>query len=86
MEQICEGSKQFHPSSEEFDSGVDDLAEPRRYIVWSSYMNSHILPSFIISFKAPPSIGEQSSTLVGLEYPTGDLNFENWAFGFKFNV
>lgn len=81
MEQISEGSKQFHPSSEEFDSGVDNLADPRRYIIWSSYMNSHILPTFIVSFKAFTSAGEQSSALVGLNW---NLNFEDRALNFKF--
>ncbi|GMI87776.1 similar to RCD one 2 [Hibiscus trionum] len=47
----CNG--RFHPSSPEFDSGVDNLSDPRRYIIWSTYMNSHILPGFIISFEAP---------------------------------
>ena len=51
-EQIRAGSEQFQPSSEEFDSGVDNLDEPNKYIIWSCYMNSHILPSFVISFKA----------------------------------
>ncbi|KAK8522492.1 hypothetical protein V6N12_056200 [Hibiscus sabdariffa] len=47
----CNG--QSHPSSPEFDSGVDNLSDPRKYIVWSNYMNSHILPGYIISFQAP---------------------------------
>ncbi|XP_023877877.1 probable inactive poly [ADP-ribose] polymerase SRO2 [Quercus suber] len=53
MEVICPGSNQFHPSSQNFDSGVDNLLAPRRYIVWSANMNSHIFPIFIISFKVP---------------------------------
>ena len=44
-------STQCHPSSEEFDSGVDDLVSPKKYIIWSSQMNTHILPEFVISFK-----------------------------------
>ncbi|XP_075660245.1 putative inactive poly [ADP-ribose] polymerase SRO2 [Castanea sativa] len=53
MEVVSPGSNQFHPSSQKFDSGVDNLADPRRYIVWSAYMNSHIFPTYMISFKAP---------------------------------
>ncbi|XP_074356251.1 putative inactive poly [ADP-ribose] polymerase SRO2 [Apium graveolens] len=49
-EEICAGSEQFQPSSEEFDTGVDNLDQPKKYIVWSCYMNSHILPIFVISF------------------------------------
>jgi hypothetical protein len=53
MEVVCPGSKQYHPSSQQFDSGVDNLVAPRRYTVWTAYMNSHIFPSFIVSFKEP---------------------------------
>lgn len=59
MEVVCPGSKQYHPSSQQFDSGVDNLVAPRRYTVWSAYMNSHIFPSFIISFKEPCLKGKQ---------------------------
>ncbi|KAJ0257704.1 inactive poly [Hirschfeldia incana] len=52
-EEIVSGSKQSHPSSSEFDSGVDDLQNPRKYVVWSSNMNSHVLPGYIVSFKSP---------------------------------
>uniref|UniRef100_A0A5B7AX47 Putative inactive poly(ADP-ribose) polymerase SRO2 n=1 Tax=Davidia involucrata TaxID=16924 RepID=A0A5B7AX47_DAVIN len=59
MEVVCAGSEQSQPSSKEFDSGVDDLSAPKRYIIWSPYMNSHILPNYIISFRAPCSRGSQ---------------------------
>ncbi|EOA35496.1 hypothetical protein CARUB_v10020702mg [Capsella rubella] len=52
-EQIVAGSKQFQPSSYRFDSGVDNLENPRKYVIWSSNMNSHILPTYIVSFKSP---------------------------------
>ncbi|KAF3431272.1 hypothetical protein FNV43_RR26002 [Rhamnella rubrinervis] len=52
-EVVHQGSKQSHPSSKEFDSGVDNVLAPRRYIIWHTFMNSHVLPEFIISFKAP---------------------------------
>ncbi|XVF02461.1 hypothetical protein REPUB_Repub04eG0177300 [Reevesia pubescens] len=53
QEVMTADSNQCHPSSPEFDSGVDDLSAPRKYIIWSTYLNSHILPVYIISFKAP---------------------------------
>ncbi|CAK7353008.1 unnamed protein product [Dovyalis caffra] len=53
MEVIPAGSKQIYPISVEFDSGVDNLEEPRRLVVWSAFMNSHIFPTHIISFKVP---------------------------------
>lgn len=53
VEKVCLGSQQFHPSCEKFDSGVDDLTNPKCYIVWSTHMNMHILPEYIVSFKVP---------------------------------
>ncbi|KAL9400104.1 hypothetical protein Peur_009065 [Populus x canadensis] len=53
MEVIPAGSKQTYPSSEEFDTGVDNLEAPRRLVVWSAFMNSHIFPIHIVSFKVP---------------------------------
>ncbi|CDY17771.1 BnaC08g21790D [Brassica napus] len=40
-------------SSPEFDSGVDDLASPKKYIVWSTHMNTHVLPEFLVCIKTP---------------------------------
>ncbi|KAL6547322.1 hypothetical protein OROMI_023043 [Orobanche minor] len=67
-ETIRAGSEQLHPSSTEFDSGIDDPLEPRKFIIWSAYMNSHILPSLIISlrFRAPYLL-DNSSPKVSLE-------------------
>lgn len=51
MEVIPPGSKQRYPSSNDFDSGVDDLQQPRHYIIWNMNMNTHIYPEFVVSFK-----------------------------------
>lgn len=50
-EQVEAGSSQSHPSSGEYDSGVDNLNNPRWYIVWGNHMNTHILPEYLVSFK-----------------------------------
>lgn len=63
METIPAGSKQFQPSSTDFDSGVDNIAEPRRFTVWSAFMNSHIFPNYIISIKTPSFNGKQINYL-----------------------
>ncbi|KAK1564767.1 hypothetical protein Q3G72_011163 [Acer saccharum] len=55
-EVVHPGTDQYHPSSEEFDSGVDNLTMPKKYIVWCTNMNTHILPEYIISFKAPSAL------------------------------
>ena len=59
-ELVPPGSDQTHPSSDEFDSGVDRFENPNKYIIWSTDMNTHILPEFVVSFRAA-----DSSTLRG---------------------
>ncbi|KAJ6799769.1 putative inactive poly [ADP-ribose] polymerase SRO2 [Iris pallida] len=51
MERVEAGSLQRHPSSDEFDSGVDDLDNPKWYVVWSTGMNTRIIPEYVVSFK-----------------------------------
>ncbi|XP_019156088.1 PREDICTED: inactive poly [ADP-ribose] polymerase RCD1 isoform X2 [Ipomoea nil] len=51
MEPVHLVSKQFHPSNEAFDNGVDDCQNPKHYIVWSMNMNTHIYPEYAVSFK-----------------------------------
>ncbi|KAI7987634.1 Inactive poly [ADP-ribose] polymerase RCD1 [Camellia lanceoleosa] len=58
MELVHPGSRQFHPSSENFDSGVDDLQNPSHYIVWNMNMSTHIYPEYVVSFKASHSAEE----------------------------
>ncbi|KAJ0047585.1 hypothetical protein Pint_15441 [Pistacia integerrima] len=70
VEVVRPGSDQSHPSSTEFDSGVDNLKVPRRYIVWSSNMNTHILPEYIISLKAPSSLKGFGRAQESLRMPT----------------
>ncbi|CAN4086182.1 unnamed protein product [Withania somnifera] len=50
-EVVRSGSGQCYPSSEEYDTGVDNLLSPRKYIVWSSHMNSYVFPEFMVSFR-----------------------------------
>ncbi|XP_061352066.1 inactive poly [ADP-ribose] polymerase RCD1-like [Gastrolobium bilobum] len=51
MELLRPGSRQFRPSSGDYDSGVDDVQSPRYYIVWNMNLNTHIYPEFVVSFK-----------------------------------
>ncbi|XP_057819437.2 probable inactive poly [ADP-ribose] polymerase SRO5 [Cryptomeria japonica] len=62
-ELVRSGSQQCHPTNEEFDTGIDDLTNPRRYIVWSTHMNTHILPEYVVSFKVAPQLKEYWSRL-----------------------
>ncbi|GAB2269843.1 hypothetical protein Dimus_004760 [Dionaea muscipula] len=54
VEVVPVGSQQSHPSSGEFDSGVDNILSPKKYIVWSTNINTHILPGYVISFNLLP--------------------------------
>ncbi|KAF7806086.1 putative inactive poly [ADP-ribose] polymerase SRO5 [Senna tora] len=56
-ELVHPGSDQRYPSSEEYDSGVDSLSAPKKYIIWCARMNTHILPEYVISFKVPSMKG-----------------------------
>lgn len=51
-EKVEAGSTRNHPSNERFDSGVDDIENPKWFVVWSSHMNTHIVPEYIVSFKS----------------------------------
>ncbi|KAJ8569787.1 hypothetical protein K7X08_006364 [Anisodus acutangulus] len=62
-EVIHAGSTQFQPISEDFDSGVDNYLAPKRYIIWGSYMNSHIFPNFLVSFRCPNFLLGNSSKI-----------------------
>lgn len=70
QEVVHPGSDQYHPSTGEFESGVDNLQVPKKYILWSTNMNTHILPEYIISLKAPPSMKGFGRVQDSLRVPT----------------
>ncbi|KAI3687624.1 hypothetical protein L1987_81324 [Smallanthus sonchifolius] len=82
-EVVHAGSKQFYPSDQSFDSGVDDLQNPNNYVIWNVNMNTHIFPECVVSFKMSPTIkgnpvGEESrpdmSRVTITHDPHGPLN------------
>ncbi|KAH6833675.1 hypothetical protein C2S53_005323 [Perilla frutescens var. hirtella] len=50
-EKVEPGSIQSYPSSVEYDTGVDDLNNPRWYTVWHGNMNTHITPECVVSYR-----------------------------------
>ncbi|KAK1366969.1 Poly [ADP-ribose] polymerase [Heracleum sosnowskyi] len=60
-EKIQAGSQQLYPSSVEYDTGVDDVSNPKWYIVWGANMNTHILPECVVSYKHTRNISGQLS-------------------------
>lgn len=55
-EVVNPGSKQFYPSDQCFDSGVDDMQNPNHYVIWNMNMNTHIFPECVVSFKMPSTV------------------------------
>ncbi|KAL0905073.1 hypothetical protein M5K25_027249 [Dendrobium thyrsiflorum] len=53
VEVVHPGSTQCQPSSENFDSGVDDLRAPKHYVVWDKNMHTHIYLEYVVTFKLP---------------------------------
>jgi len=53
VELVQNGSDQFQPSNENFDSGVDDLQSPQHYIIWNMHVDTRIYPEFVVAIKAP---------------------------------
>ncbi|KAG7574958.1 Poly(ADP-ribose) polymerase catalytic domain [Arabidopsis suecica] len=51
--EIVGSTAQSYPSSPEFDSGVDSLTSPKKYMIWSTHMNTHVLPEFVVCIKTP---------------------------------
>ncbi|XP_055806866.1 probable inactive poly [ADP-ribose] polymerase SRO2 [Solanum dulcamara] len=71
-------SKQFQPTSPHFDSGVDNYLAPKTYIIWPSYMNSHILPNFLLTFRSPTLLSGNPSKIKKLPLkPTPRIKFSN---------
>ncbi|XP_020577366.1 inactive poly [ADP-ribose] polymerase RCD1-like isoform X2 [Phalaenopsis equestris] len=51
VEVVHPGSTQSQPSSDKFDSGVDDLKAPKHYVIWDKNMHSHIYLEYAVTFK-----------------------------------
>lgn len=64
MEVVLPGSKQFYPSDECFDCGVDNLENPNHFVVWNMNMNTHIYPEYTLTFKMSPSLTAQAGNLI----------------------
>ncbi|CAK9157716.1 unnamed protein product [Ilex paraguariensis] len=59
VKKVPAGSRQLYPSGVDFDTGVDDLNNPKWYVVWCANMNTHILPECVVSYKSSLSVPGQ---------------------------
>ncbi|KAG0572382.1 hypothetical protein KC19_VG090600 [Ceratodon purpureus] len=66
-------SEQFHPSSQHYDTGVDDVIAPKWPIVWSTHISTHILPLFVVSFKLPSRWHRMMAELNGKQRSSSKL-------------
>lgn len=55
VELILPGSKQFYPSDDCLDCGVDNLHNPKHYVVWNMNTKTHIYPVYAVSFMMSPT-------------------------------
>ncbi|CAJ2647388.1 unnamed protein product [Trifolium pratense] len=79
MELLRLGTRQFRPSNSDFDSGVDDIHNPRYYIVWNMNTNTHIYPEFVVSFK----VSSNAEGLLGSENKKNILEVNSASHGPK---
>ncbi|PWA82573.1 Poly(ADP-ribose) polymerase, catalytic domain-containing protein [Artemisia annua] len=60
---------QFTAENEVCDQMFDDLVSPKKYIIWSTQMNTHILLEFVISFKTQMIVNRSQVNGVRLGKP-----------------
>ncbi|KAF3495663.1 hypothetical protein DY000_02053323 [Brassica cretica] len=48
MELLRGDKAQFFSGGEEYDNGVDDVENPKNYIVWNMNMNTHVFPEYVV--------------------------------------
>jgi len=56
VEVVLPGSNQFQPSNESFDSGVDDLQNPKHYIIWDANVHKRVYAEYAVIVIVPPMI------------------------------
>ncbi|KAK8925976.1 Inactive poly [ADP-ribose] polymerase RCD1 [Platanthera zijinensis] len=70
-ELVDPGSKQFQPTNDNFDSGVDDFQTPKHYIIWDINMHTHIFPDYVVAFKLPVKAKDFFGEKENASYRTG---------------
>ncbi|RLM73118.1 uncharacterized protein C2845_PM15G25100 [Panicum miliaceum] len=65
-EAVEPGSQEFFPSSDIYDSGVDDCLNPKCYVMWPSHLSTHTRLEYLVSFKLSPDVRSYLLHLKGL--------------------
>ncbi|KAM3056741.1 hypothetical protein ACUV84_000145 [Puccinellia chinampoensis] len=58
VEVVIPGSKQYQPTNGIYDSGVDDLQNPKHYVIWDTSVHRHIYAEYAVIIKAPSMANE----------------------------
>ncbi|XP_006653007.1 uncharacterized protein LOC102712628 isoform X1 [Oryza brachyantha] len=66
MEAVMPGSQDSFPSSEIYDSGVDDCSNPKCYVMWPSHLSTHIRLEYLVSFRLSSKVRNYLLGLKGL--------------------
>ncbi|MFS7888430.1 putative WWE domain, poly(ADP-ribose) polymerase, catalytic domain, RST domain-containing protein [Helianthus anomalus] len=74
-ELVLPGSKQFYPSDESFDSGVDNLDNPKHYVVWNMNINTHIYPEYAVTVNTSPIA--QGNLNITTQDPEGPMQVDS---------
>lgn len=53
VEVVQQGSKQTCSSNPNFDSGADDVANPKHYVIWDMHVNMRVFPEFVVAIRMP---------------------------------
>jgi hypothetical protein len=80
MEAVEPGSQEFFPSSEMYDSGVDDCSNPKCYVMWPSHLSTHIRLEYLVSFKLVPKVRRKIITKSSHLYHLISLSGVNLSF------
>jgi hypothetical protein len=52
-EAILARSSEFYHNSNNYNSALDNMQNSQQYILWSTNMNTRVLPEYFISIKFP---------------------------------
>ncbi|KAG8066656.1 hypothetical protein GUJ93_ZPchr0004g39413 [Zizania palustris] len=66
MEAVMPESQDSFPSSEIYDSGVDDCSNPKCYVMWPSHLSTHIRLEYLVSFRLSSKVRNYLLGLKGL--------------------
>ncbi|KAK7411113.1 hypothetical protein VNO78_02521 [Psophocarpus tetragonolobus] len=67
---VHDDAEQCYPSCDDYDSGVDSFSSPKKYVIWSNRMNTHVLPAYVVSFRVSSFKGTEKSTEEDPSRPT----------------